>query len=246
MAVSPFFNSFNNANEQELLEDLVVESIKIYGQDMYYIPKILNNFDKLYYEDDLTTFEDAYPIEIYIKSVDGFGGQGSFLSKFGLEIRDQVIFTIARRTFDSNIKQEIPTILRPREGDLIYFPLNKKLFEIKYVDNKPFFYQFGELQMYDLTCELYEYSAERFTTGISDIDVIEEKHTIDVYDHALVTSDEFIIGTQEGDVLVTHNYEVKANTSDPLRDNLHIDQTISSNSIIDWSESNPFAEKEPY
>lgn len=242
MATSTFFNNFGNSNETELLEDLVVESIRIYGQDMYYIPRRLGKFDSVYYEDAVSYFDKAYPLEIYIKSVDGFGGQGTFFSKFGLEIRDQAVFSIARRTFANEIQREESNLIRPRESDLIYFPLNKKCFEIKFVDNRPFFYQLGDLQMFDLTVELYEYSNEVFNTNIAEIDALQVELSTNVYDYGVVSeNDEVMIGA-DGSILVESEYEASLNAADPLRNNEDIDFEISDSDIIDWTESNPFAE----
>lgn len=246
MPTSTFFNNFGNSMEQELLEDLVVESIKIYGQDMYYLPRRRNNFDGVYYEDDISSFDTFYTIEMYIRSTEGFGGQGSFFSKFGLEIRDQVIFSVARRTFEVEITREEAELLRPREGDLIFFPLNKKCFEIKYVDNKPFFYQLGELQMYDLTCELYEYSNETLNTGIEDIDKLQKNFSMNAIDFGILTETNKVLKTNNGDYLVTSKFQDTIDSFDPLADNKRIGDEITDDSVIDWSESNPFADSTRY
>lgn len=240
MATSTFFNNFGNSMEQELLEDLVVESIKTYGQDMYYLPRRRNNFDGVYYEDDISSFDTFYTIEVYIKSTEGFGGQGSFFSKFGLEIRDQVIFSIARRSFEIEVTREEAEMLRPREGDLLYFPLNKKCFEIKYVDNKPFFYQLGELQMYDLTCELYEYSNETLNTGIEDIDKLQKNFSMNAIDFGILAETNKVLKTNNGDYLVTQKFQDTIEDFDPLADNKRIGNEVTDDDIMDWSESNPF------
>ena len=232
--------------EQELLEDLVVESIRIYGQDMYYMPRRRENFDGVYYEDDCSVFDTTYLIETYVKSVDGFGGRGSFMSKFGLEIRDEIILCFARRTFANEITREEAELIRPREGDLIYFPLNNKTFEIKYVDNKPFFYQLGDLQMYEMTCELFEFSNERFSTGIEAIDSLQQNYTINTYDFAILTEDGKVLKTDNGDYIVVPSYETTIDQFDPLRDNERINNEINDEDIIDFSESNPFAEAQTY
>ena len=130
MSTNFYFNNFQNSQEQLLIENLVIESIKIYGHDVKYIPRTLQLFDKIYGEDTQTsTFTQAIDVEMYIKNVEGFAGDGDFLSKFGVQIRDQITFTIARRVFSEEIDGFI-NFGRPREGDLIYFPLNGKLFEI--------------------------------------------------------------------------------------------------------------------
>ena len=131
---------------------------------MYYIPRKLNNYDNVYGADDQSSYENAYSIELYIKSVDGFSGDGDFMSKFGIEIRNQVIFSVAQRRFNEEIG-EYTTQVRPNEGDLIYFPLNKKCFQIKYVNKFEMFYQLGALQTWEMTCELFEYSNENLKIG---------------------------------------------------------------------------------
>lgn len=242
MATSTFFNNYKNSMEQELLEDLVVESIKIYGQDMYYLPRRRNNFDPLYGEDTISSFDIAYPVEMYLKTYSGFEGKGTFMSAYGIEIRDELTLTIAKRTFENEITREEAELIRPREGDLIYFTLNQKCFEIKYVDNKPFFYQLGSLQMYDMQCELYEYSNETFTTGIPEIDALQQNFSINAIDYSIKTEDDFDILTEDSDRVVSEDIENVQQEFDPLVDNDRITDKIKNDDIIDFSEDNPFAE----
>lgn len=155
--------------EQHLIEDLVVESIKIYGVDTWYLPRTLNAKDDILNEDDLSSFDDAYQVEMYVKNVDSFEGEGDFLSKFGLQIRDSITLTIAQRTYNQEVGLN-SAINRPREGDLIYLPLNKKYFVVQHVEHEAIFYQMGSLQTYDLRCDLFEYSGERFKTGQPELD----------------------------------------------------------------------------
>ena len=126
----------------------------------------------LYGEDTISEFNQAHLIEMYIKTVDGFEGEGDFISRFGLEIRDQVVFSVARRRFDN---LDITEQDRPLEGDVIFLPLNKKLYEIRFVEHESMFYQFGKLPIFDLTCELFQYDDQRIDTGVDDIDEIEDK-----------------------------------------------------------------------
>ena len=180
MATNPHFQHFDATNEQYLVQDLIIESIKIYGHDVYYMPRTLVNEDTLYSEDTISAFNDAYVVEMYIKNVDGFEGEGDFMSRFGLEIRDQITFSVAQRTF-KNLQLD-STYDRPKEGDIIYFPLTKKVFEIRFVEHESVFYQTGALQTYDLVCELFQYEDQAIDTGIDDIDKIEreESYSIDV------------------------------------------------------------------
>ena len=172
MTTSVYFNHFENTPEQALHQDLIIEAIKNYGIDVYYLPRKYVNEDLLYGEDTISEFNQAHLIEMYVKSVDGFEGEGDFVSRFGLEIRDQVVFSVARRRFDN---LDITEQDRPLEGDVIFFPLNKKLYEIRFVEHESMFYQFGKLPIFDLTCELFQYDDQRIDTGVEVIDEIEDK-----------------------------------------------------------------------
>jgi hypothetical protein len=241
VATNFYFNNFQNSQEQTLLENLIIESIKIYGEDMYYLPRTLNNKDELYGTDDNSSYDEAILVELYIKNVDGFGGDGSFMSKFGLEIRDQVTFTIAKRVFEDEIGIA-RDFIRPREGDCIYFPLNRKIFQIKYVDDKPIYYPLGALQMYDLTCELFEYSGEQFNTGIPEIDDIQDKLSLNIYDYGILTQDNFMLATENGDYLVMETFKIEE--IDQFSDNENIENDALE--FLDFSERDPFSENGVY
>ena len=198
MATSNFFSNFDHNNEQHLLQDLMVESIKIFGHDVSYLPRTKNNVDNLLGEDPTSSFTAAYPIEMYIKNTDGFAGEGAFVGRFGLEIRQQITFTVARRTWDG-----VGISTRPLEGDLIWFPMSNKLFEIQFVDHESVFYQLGKLPVYDLSCELFEYSDEDIDTGIEDIDKVEVENAYAVEyafssNSDVFTTDETVTGTNSG------------------------------------------------
>lgn len=198
MATSNFFSNFDHNNEQHLLQDLMVESIKIFGHDVSYLPRTKNNVDNLLGEDPTSSFTAAYPIEMYIKNTDGFAGEGAFVGRFGLEIRQQITFTVARRTWDG-----VGISTRPLEGDLIWFPMTNKLFEIQFVDHESVFYQLGKLPVYDLSCELFEYSDEDIDTGIEDIDKVEVENAYAVEyafssNSDVFTTDETVTGTNSG------------------------------------------------
>jgi hypothetical protein len=240
LATNYFFNNTSSAAEQKLIEDLVIESIKVYGIDMYYLPRTILNRNQVFREQDSASYNTSYQVEMYLKSFDKFGGDGKFLSKFGLEIRDEVIFTVAFRTFTN----EVTTLngqSRPNEGDLIFLPLNKKVFQIKFVDHEAIFYQMGSLQMYDLTCELFEYSNENFNTGIAEIDDKYATYSTDMSDYSLMTEDGFELTDSYGNVLV-QNYNL-----DAIDDQSQIDVfTNESANFVDFSEGNPFSEAGVY
>lgn len=170
MAKNSYFRDVNTEND--LLHDLTIETIKIHGRDMVYIPRTLVNEDQLFGEDTISKFENGVEIEMYIQSVDGFGGDGDFISKFGLEIRDTVELVVSKRRFEESFSHD-SEITRPREGDLVYFPLTKGVFEIKFVEHENPFYQLGKLYTYKLSCELFNYSHQDMDTGFSEIDEVE-------------------------------------------------------------------------
>jgi len=176
LATNVYFSQKVKA-EQDLYEDIVIESLKMYGQDVYYLPRTVVQEDTILNEDIESVFADAYIIEMYIANIDGFEGDGNLLSKFGVEIRDQANFIVSRKRWNQYIGvQQTGTNLglRPAEGDLIYLPLSKSLFEIRFVEHESPFYQLSNLPTYTLQCELFEYSGEQIQTGLSDIDTAME------------------------------------------------------------------------
>ena len=175
MATNPWVSQ-SVRSEQNLYEDLVIESLKFYGQDMYYLPREIVNKDKVFLDDVPSHFSDAYKIEMYIENADAFGGEGDLFSKFGVELRDQATFVVARRRWKKLIGDKLDAYnFRPREGDLIYMPLSQSMFEIFKVETETPFYQLSQLPTFRLQCELFEYNDEDFDTDIDDIDIIEEE-----------------------------------------------------------------------
>ena len=174
MPTNSYFTQ-GTTGEQQLVEDLVVEQIKMFGTDVYYIPRTLVGEDQVFGEDALSSFDSAYQIEAYLANVQGFGGDGDLFSKFGVRISDQVNFIIARKRFQDLVDDNTTLVVegRPNEGDLIYFPLAGKLFQIQYVEHEQPFYQLNKIHVWGLKCELYEYSGEDLDTGVEAIDVIE-------------------------------------------------------------------------
>ena len=287
--LNQYFNNFNYGREQDLVEDLTIECLKIYGYNVKYIPSVFVREDPLFGEDTLRKFDDAVDLEMYIKNVEGFEGEGDFLSKFNLEIRDQITLTVARKRFDQAKSEKLTTEVgyniltedadtnapsrqylstayagdsiqleegglegysittnRPTEGDLIYFPLVKKLFEIKFVEHQQVFYQTGRLQTYDIRCELFEYSSEQIDTGISDIDSIEDNYTTDILAYEmLLEDDEKLLNEDGGSIMQEYRVEdsqLTANNS-YFQSN---DPIFSPSSVIDFSEKNPFGEVDRY
>ena len=174
MATNVFFSP-KVRTEQHLYEDIVIEALQMYGQDVYYIPRSQITQDAIL-NDDYSQYKDSYVIEMYIANTEGFEGEGNLMSKFGLEIRDQATFVVAKRRFGQlvDIPENSLRDDRPREGDLIYLPLSKSLFEIRFVEHEKPFYQVSQLPTYELQCELFEYSSEKFDTSIEELDRFEQ------------------------------------------------------------------------
>jgi hypothetical protein len=164
--------------EQNLIENLITESIDIYGQDVFYIPRTLVKEDDLFVEDTMSKFESSHPIRAYCNTVDGWEGQGDMLSKFGIRIEDKTTFVVSRRRFTSAVDDNASLIVegRPNEGDLIWAPWAKDLYEIKFVEHEKPFYQLGKGYVWEIQCELFQYSHEDLDTGIADVDEIEEEY----------------------------------------------------------------------
>jgi len=167
--------------EQTLYEDLMIEQLKIYGQDVFYIPRTLVKEDNLFGEDTLSKFGDAYLIEMYFENVEGYEGEKEIMSKFGLQMNEDVTFVVARRRFEQLVSHDSNLIVktRPNEGDLVYFPKVKKIFEITFVDHDDPFYQVHNVPAFKLKCKTFEYSSEDLDTGITEIDAIETANSLD-------------------------------------------------------------------
>jgi hypothetical protein len=265
MARNRFFNQYTPVKrEQGLVEDLIIEAIKIYGVDAYYLPRTHVNLDRLYTEDASMLFDDALEMELYVKTYDGFQGAQDFLSKFGLQIDEQITFVVAQKRFNQALKEcylteyghnlvyedgndilkestyDYSEILRPREGDLIWFPMGGYMYQIKFTENIENFFQLGKLYTYEMRCERFDYSSERIDTDIAEIDDIEE-----AFSQSTENMDQFVL--EDGDLLLKEDggylieegiYVQKADAS---ADNEFIQQRVIDDDILDFSESNPFA-----
>ena len=188
MATNPYFRH-DVKSEQNLYEDLIIESIQMYGQDVYYIPREVVHRDMIFDDSILSRFKYAYKVETYVESVEGFEGDGDLFTKFGIELRDAVTLIMSRRRWNTEIRQYVEeqggtddtpsisppnnTYYRPREGDLIHIPMTDMTFQIMKVKDETPFYQLGNLPTFRLQCELFEYSDEDFDTGIDAIDDVE-------------------------------------------------------------------------
>ncbi|AIX26811.1 head closure Hc2 [Synechococcus phage ACG-2014i] len=178
MPTSPYFPTYyaGHSGEQGLAQDLVDEQIKLFGTDIYYIPRVAlkdNTLNEVRY----SKYQEHFQIEMLLQNVMGFGDNAEFISKFGLRITDEIIFRVSTRRWDQEVADHNPTITvesRPNEGDLLYFPLTKDIYEIKFVGKEEPFFQFGKIQFYAITAEIYEVGSDSFETGVEEIDDVEE------------------------------------------------------------------------
>jgi len=201
MPTSPYFPTYyqGHSGEQGLVQDLVDEQIKLFGSDVYYIPRIVLQ-DSTLDEVRFSKYEEQFQIEMLLQNVQGFADNAEFISKFGLRITDEIIFRVSTRRWDEEVAQHNPNLVidsRPNEGDLLYFPLTKDVYEIKFVGKEEPFFQFGKIQFYAITAEIYEYGSDDFDTGVAEIDEMEQ-----LFDNAIRLymdpggSGDFIVGEE--------------------------------------------------
>jgi len=177
MALNPFFLQ-GSQSEQNLVQSLINEQLKIYGVEVTYIPRKIVNRSTIFQEIERSKFDDNYLLEAYVDTWDGYGGQGDIMTKFGMTLKDELTVSISRERFEDFIApfleavpdEEMLIDTRPREGDLIFFPLGNRLFEVKFVEHEDPFYQLGKNYIYKLQCELFEYEDEVIDTGNEEID----------------------------------------------------------------------------
>ena len=262
-----FFNQYGTATEQNVLEDLIIESLKIYGINGYYLPRTHVNLDLLFKEDASMKFDDALEIEMYLKTYDGYMGQNDFISKFGLQIDESLTFSISQKRFTQILQPKLMTeysynlkledgdllrqeldfdqdytgYIRPKEGDLIWFPFTKDLFEVKFVENIETLFQLGKLYTYELRCDKYEYSSNNLDTEIDAVDQLET-------DYSQATSNLAKAMLEDGDLLLAEDggyIMEEANMveeQDDSAQNDYIQSRINDDDILDFSEKNPFSE----
>jgi hypothetical protein len=177
MATNVYFSP-KVRSEQNLYEDIIIESLKMFGQDVLYIPREVIKEDEILNE-DYSRFTDAYAMEMYIENTDNFAGEGDLMSKFGLQIRDQATFICSKKRWDHLVSlwNNDVGIDRPAEGDLIYLPLSNSIFQISHVEHEQPFYALGNLPTYKLNCELFEYSGQEMDTGVTEVDQFETKYS---------------------------------------------------------------------
>lgn len=244
MATNHYFQSGipgGRTSEQLLYEDLIIECLKIYGFDVFYMPRQTVYEDGIFNEDPLNSFDYAYPVEMYLSDIQGFQGEGDLLTKFGVEIRDTANFVVSRRRWDEVVARdgEAQLTTRPAEGDLLYFPLTKSYFEIRKVETKDPFFQVGKLYVYVLECELFQYSSEVVNTGIDDIDQVVEDKALDIQSYQLLLED----GTNFVLEYETKSFAILESFNMELIDSAAQNETFETEiDILDFTDVNPFGE----
>lgn len=244
MAINHYFQSgqsIGRASEQLLHEDLIIECLKIYGHEVYYLPRKTINRDLIFTEDALNKYEHAYPIEMYLSNVMGFEGEGDLLTKFGVEIRDTATFIVARRRWEHDIGRsgQAQLATRPAEGDVIYFPKTESLFEIRRVETLNPFFQVGKLYVFGLQCELIQYSSEVFSTDVGAINSIVDEASLNIRDFEiqLENGDTMLLEYEATSHLILESFDLAS--FDNSAQNDYFEGEID---ILDFTDRNPFGE----
>ncbi len=235
MVLNPYFTQ-GTSNEQYLIEDIINEAIKIYGVELCYLPRTIVSKDDILGEDRLSKFEASHNIPGYFENINNFGGNDFFIQKFGLMVEHTADIIVTRRDWGKYVgrfgKTTIPT--RPNEGDLIYFPLTKGLFEIKFVDYKHVFYQLGRLYVYKLQIELFQYASERIDTGVPEVDIFEslKTYSVDISDTNLAGVFDIIVN-EGGTNYTTANVNILSNTGTGAAATAILDGGVVTDIVVD-------------
>ena len=255
MPTNVYFDT-GTTSEQRLYEDLIVEQLKIYGQDVYYLPRKLANKDTIFGEDPASSFDDSYIIEMYVDNADGYMGEQEIIKKFGLELRDDIRFTLSKLRWETLVKNNGDLVAeRPQEGDLVYFPTTKAFFEIQFVEHEQPFYQQSALPVYKLSCTRFEYSSERIDTGIVAIDNVEDQLSTDTMNFQFTLENEVGSIVLESDVgainyMINESFTMKtqqpADDGKAFEDKAGTTTSSTTDDILDFSERNPFGEVDEY
>ncbi len=256
MPTNVYFDT-GTTSEQRLYEDLIIEQLKIYGQDVYYLPRKIANKDTIFGEDPASSFDDSYIIEMYVDKTDGYMGDQEIIKKFGLELRDDITFVVSKARWETLISNntDLQTSKRPNEGDLVYFPTTKAFFEIQFVEHEAPFYQQSALPVYQLSCTKWEYASERIDTGITDIDTVEDSLSTDTMNWQFTLEAEtgsIVIESDIDEISYLINEDFTMATQQPYDDGKAFETkagtttTSTLDDILDFSERNPFGETDSY
>ena len=247
MALNPFFLQ-GSPNEQRLVQELINEQLRIYGVEVIYIPRKFVRRETILREVSSSKFDDNFALEAYISNYEGYSGQGDILTKFGMSLKDDLSLIISKERYEDFISpllgsesdEEIVLSSRPREGDLVYFPLGQRLFEVKFVEHEQPFYQLGKLYVYELKCELFEYSSEVIETGITELDANAEEDSLDMLIYQFLLEDNTLFLLEDFSSLILESY--LTTTSDSQTDSEDFKNFNTIEDILDFSEVNPFGE----
>ena len=271
MAVNHYFQGgrgIGNAAEKRLHEDIIIESLKIFGQDIYYLPRTLVNRDLVLGEDTTSRFDDSYLLEMYFDTNEGFAGENEIINKFGLEIRDDTTLVLSKRRFEEHVanKATLTASGRPNEGDVVFVPLLNSYFEIQFVEDQEPFYQLRNLPVYKLKVTRWEYSNEEINTGNEVLDQTEDKYTLNELAHRFTLEYGQEVLTGRGSIALEdyHDYSTGkpaflmnetytgaevVQTQSPYASNLDLNTEAGygtvgdlSDDILDFTERNPFGE----
>jgi len=255
MPTNVYFDT-GTKSEQRLYEDLIIEQLKIYGQDVFYLPRKIANKDTIFGEDPASSFDDSYIIEMYVDNVDGYMGEQEIIKKFGLELRDDIVFTLSKARWETLVKNNSDlTAERPQEGDLVYFPTTNAFFEIQFVEHEQPFYQQSNLPTYKLSCTRFEYSSERLDTGIAAIDNVETSLSTDTMQFQFSLENEtgsFVLESSVGaiDYLINEDFTMANQATNDQGQIFETEAGTTTSStaddILDFSERNPFGEVDEY
>nr|BAR36226.1 neck protein [uncultured Mediterranean phage uvMED] len=270
MAINHYFQGgrgIGNNAEQRLHEDLIIEGLKIYGQDVYYLPRTLVNRDLVLGEDTTSRFDDSYMIEMYFETQEGFAGEQELINKFGLEIREDTTLVVSKRRFEEHVasKANLIAVGRPNEGDIIYLPLMNSFFEIQFVEDQEPFFQLGNLPVYKLRVTRFEYANEEINTGQEILDQAEDKYSLNELNHkvglesgqvaltgdgSIELEDYFDYSTGQKALLMLETFtgaksiQTQSNYANNLDMNASAgyDTVSTADDILDFTERNPFGE----
>ena len=255
MPTNVYFST-GTTSEQRLYEDLIIEQLKIYGQDVYYLPRKIANKDTIFGEDPASTFNDSYIIEMYVDNTDGYMGEQEIIKKFGLELRDDIKFTVSKLRWETLVGNNADLVAdRPQEGDIVYFPNTKAFFEIQFVEHEQPFYQQSTLPVYKLSCTKWEYSSETVSTGVSGIDTTATDISTDTMAFQFSLENEtgaFVIESSIGAIDYLINESFTMATQQPVDQGKAFETAAGTNTsstaddILDFSERNPFGEVDDY
>ena len=269
MPVNHYFqggNGIGNQNEKRLYEDLIVEGLKIYGHDVYYLPRTLVNRDLILGEDTTSRFDDSWMVEMYMETTEGFAGEQEIISKFGLEIREDTTFMVSKRAWDYHVglKDSLIATGRPNEGDIIYYPLMNSFFEIQFVEDQEPFFALGQLPVYKLRVTRWEYSSGKLDTGLDVIDSAGDKYTLNQLNYKFTLESGQVALDGEGSIrleqdlssgepsfLMNEDFTESAiQTQSSYASNTDLDSeagfdTASTlDDILDFTERNPFGDED--